>query len=53
MVVVTHEIGFAKEVADWAIFMEDGEIIAQGTPEDTLIDPKNERLVEFLGKVLH
>ncbi|MHA2170245.1 MAG: amino acid ABC transporter ATP-binding protein [Candidatus Kariarchaeaceae archaeon] len=53
MVVVTHEIGFAKEVADWAIFMEEGEIIAQGTPEDTLIDPKNKRLVEFLGKVLH
>ncbi len=53
MVVVTHEIGFAKEVADWAIFMDEGEIIAQGTPEDTLFNPKNERLVKFLSKVLH
>ena len=52
MLVVTHEMGFAKEVADRVIFMEGGAIIEQGTPEDIFDNPKNERTKEFLSKVL-
>ena len=52
MVVVTHEMGFAKEVADRVIFMEGGAIIEQGTPEDIFDNPKNDRTKEFLSKVL-
>ena len=52
MLVVTHEMGFAKEVANRVIFMEGGTIIEQGTPEDIFDHPKNSRTKEFLSKVL-
>ena len=52
MVVVTHEMGFAKEVADTVIFMEEGKVAEKGTPEEIFESPKHPRLKEFLGKVL-
>ncbi|EUJ47906.1 putative amino acid ABC transporter ATP binding protein [Listeria rocourtiae FSL F6-920] len=52
MVVVTHEMGFAKEVADRVIFMDGGYIQEQGTPEQIFTNPQNERTQSFLGKVL-
>ena len=52
MVVVTHEMGFAKEVADTVIFMEEGKVAEKGTPEEIFETPKHPRLKEFLGKVL-
>ena len=52
MVVVTHEMGFAAEVADRVIFMEGGYILEQGTPDEVLKNPKNPRTKEFLSKVL-
>ncbi|MCT1540435.1 MULTISPECIES: amino acid ABC transporter ATP-binding protein [Lysinibacillus] len=48
MVVVTHEMGFAKEVADWIVYMHDGRIIERGTPEQFFNYPKEERTREFL-----
>lgn len=52
MVVVTHEMGFAKEVGSRVIFMDDGKIIEEGTPEQIFTNPSNERLKTFLAKVL-
>jgi polar amino acid transport system ATP-binding protein len=52
MVVVTHEMGFAKEVADRVIFMDEGQILEEGTPEEIFEHPKCERLKSFLAKVL-
>ncbi len=52
MVVVTHEMGFAREVASRVLFMDGGKIIEQGTPEDIFGAPKHPRLKEFLSKVL-
>jgi polar amino acid transport system ATP-binding protein len=52
MVVVTHEMGFAKEVADRVIFMDEGIIIEEGTPDDIFNNPKSDRLKTFLSKVL-
>jgi polar amino acid transport system ATP-binding protein len=52
MVVVTHEMGFAREVADRVLFMDDGLIVEQGTPSGILANPKNERTQDFLRKVL-
>ena len=52
MIVVTHEMGFAKEVADRVIFMDEGVIVEEGTPEDIFENPKNERLISFLGSML-
>lgn len=52
MVVVTHEIGFAKEVADKIVFMDGGYIVEQGSPEEVLLHPKEERTIDFLNKVL-
>lgn len=52
MVVVTHEMGFAREVADRVVFMDAGIIQEQGTPDEVFGDPKNERTKDFLGKVL-
>lgn len=52
MIVVTHEMGFAKEVADKVIFMDGGVIVEQGTPEDVLVNPAEERTKNFLSKVL-
>ena len=52
MVVVTHEMGFAKEVADRIIFMENGKIIEENTPQAFFENPKSDRSREFLSKVL-
>lgn len=52
MVVVTHEMGFAKEVADKVIFMDDGVIVEEGSPKDVLENPQMERTKDFLSKVL-
>ena len=52
MVVVTHEIGFAREVADRVIFMEGCYIVEQGTPEEVINNPKEPRTIDFLSKVL-
>ena len=52
MVVVTHEMGFAKEVATRVIFMDEGQIKEQGTPEEFFGNPKDPRLQEFLSKIL-
>ncbi|MDY4737257.1 amino acid ABC transporter ATP-binding protein, partial [Terrisporobacter sp.] len=52
MAIVTHEMGFAKEVADRVIFVDDGKIIEDNTPENVFNNPTNERTKEFLAKVL-
>lgn len=52
MVVVTHEMGFAKEVADRVIFMDEGEIIETNTPIELFTKPKNDRLQKFLSQIL-
>ena len=52
MVVVTHEMGFAREVATRVVFMADGKILEQGSPSDIFDSPKDPRLVDFLSKVL-
>lgn len=52
MVVVTHEMGFAKEIADRVIFMDGGVIVEEGTPDEIFNHPKNERLKAFLSKIL-
>ena len=52
MVVVTHEMGFAREVGTRVIFMDDGKIIEENTPDDFFTNPKNPRLKDFLSKVL-
>lgn len=52
MVIVTHEMGFAKEVADRVLFMDEGMIVEQGSPEEIFGNPQNERTKSFLSKVL-
>lgn len=52
MVVVTHEMGFAREVADRIVFMADGQIVEEGTPEEFFDNPDNPRLKQFLGKII-
>lgn len=52
MVVVTHEIGFAREVANRIVFMDGGYIVEQGTPDEVLRNPKEPRTIDFLNKVL-
>ena len=52
MVVVTHEMGFAREVADRVIFMADGKIVEQNSPEELFTNPQTERLKNFLSKVI-
>ena len=52
MIVVTHEMGFAKEVADRVIFMDGGRIVEQGPPKKIFETPENERLIAFLGSML-
>ncbi|MGA1560467.1 MAG: amino acid ABC transporter ATP-binding protein, partial [bacterium] len=52
MVVVTHEMGFAKEVADRVVFMADGEIVEVGTPSEIFDNPKEERTQKFLAQIL-
>jgi len=53
MVVVTHEMGFAKEVADRIIFMDHGQILEQGNPADFYANPKEERARLFLSRILN
>lgn len=53
MVVVTHEMGFAKEVADRVVFMADGYVMEEGTPEEVFDNPQNERTKAFLDKVIN
>ncbi|WP_080926393.1 amino acid ABC transporter ATP-binding protein [Ligilactobacillus ruminis] len=53
MVVVTHEMGFAKEVADRVVFMADGNVVEEGTPEEVFDHPQNERTKSFLEKVIN
>ena len=52
MVIVTHEMGFAREVADRVIFMDDGYIVEEGTPDEIFKHPKEKRNIDFLNKVL-
>ena len=52
MVVVTHEVGFAREVADHVVFMDGGMIVEEGSPEDVIVNPQNPRTQEFFSKVL-
>jgi polar amino acid transport system ATP-binding protein len=52
MIVVTHELGFAREVADAAVFMDDGAVVEAGPPGEVLVAPRQERTKEFLSKVL-
>ena len=53
MLVVTHEMGFARKVADRVIFMDKGEIVEVGEPESFFSDPQNERTKTFLGQISH
>lgn len=52
MVIVTHEMGFAREVADRIVFMADGQIIEEGTPEHFFNEPESDRVKQFLGKII-
>ena len=52
MMVVTHEIGFAREVASRVIFMEGGYIVEEGTPDEVILNPREPRTIDFLSKVL-
>ncbi|HGY10407.1 MAG TPA: amino acid ABC transporter ATP-binding protein, partial [Oceanithermus profundus] len=53
MLVVTHEMGFAREVADRVIFMDMGEIIEEGEPDQVFSHPQHERTQSFLARILH
>lgn len=50
---VTHEMGFARQVADRIVFMDKGEIVESGSPGAVFNSPKSERLQKFLGRILH
>ena len=52
MVVVTHEMGFAREVGDRVIFMDEGMIVEEGSPQEMFLSPQNERTKSFLSKIL-
>ncbi len=52
MVVVTHEMGFARQVADRIVFMSDGQILEEGVPEHFFTNPENDRVKQFLGKII-
>ena len=52
MIIVTHEMGFAREVATRVMFMDGGKIVEQGPPSEIFGNPKNDRLKDFLSKVL-
>jgi polar amino acid transport system ATP-binding protein len=53
MVVVTHEMGFAKEVGSRVLFMDEGRIVEEGSPNEVFNNPKHSRTKDFLGKVLY
>ena len=52
MVVVTHEMGFAREVSDWMVFMENGRIVEEGTADKLFTNPEEKRTREFLSQIL-
>jgi glutamate transport system ATP-binding protein len=52
MIVVTHEMGFARTAANRVVFMSDGQIVEESTPEEFFTNPKSERAKDFLGKIL-
>jgi glutamate transport system ATP-binding protein len=52
MVVVTHEMGFARKVANRVVFLSDGQIVEQAPPEEFFTNPKSDRAKDFLGKIL-
>ena len=52
MVIVTHEMGFAREVSDRVLFMDGGYIVEEGTPQEVILNPKEPRTIDFLNKVL-
>jgi glutamate transport system ATP-binding protein len=52
MVVVTHEMGFARHAADRVVFMADGQLVEEATPEEFFASPKSERARDFLSKIL-
>ena len=53
MIVVTHEMGFARQVANRVIFMDEGQIVEQNEPEQFFTNPQHERTKEFLSQILH
>ena len=53
MIVVTHEMGFAREVADTMVFMDDGEVVESASPEDFFANPKSDRTKLFLSQIIH
>ena len=53
MVIVTHEMGFARRVADRVVFMDEGRIVEAGTPDDFFDNPQNERTKRFLNQIVH
>jgi glutamate transport system ATP-binding protein len=53
MVVVTHEMGFARSAANRVVFMADGKIVEQATPEEFFSNPRSDRAKDFLSKILH
>ena len=53
LVIVTHEIGFAREIADTVVFMDDGVVVEQGTPKEFFANPKSERTKLFLSQILN
>jgi glutamate transport system ATP-binding protein len=53
MVVITHEMGFARRAADRVVFMSDGAIVEDATPADFFANPRSERAKDFLGKILN
>jgi ABC-type polar amino acid transport system ATPase subunit len=52
MIVVSHEMGFAREVADRVVFVDEGQIVEEGTPDDVFSRPQHERTRSFLSKIL-
>jgi glutamate transport system ATP-binding protein len=52
MIVVTHEMGFARTAADRVLFMSDGAVVEEGTPEEFFTNPRTDRARDFLGKIL-
>jgi len=52
MIIVTHEMSFAEEVADYVVFMDDGMIVEQGSPEQIFHNPQQERTKQFLNRIL-
>ena len=52
MVVVTHEMGFAREVGDRILFMDNGKIVEEGSPQEIFNNPKNPRTIDFLSKII-